>query len=46
MVKKEETHLESLMVVRERDLMGSLANFRTACAAALHPRTAFLGLSH
>ena len=42
MVKKEGTHL---VVVRERDLMGTLAIFRRVCVAALHPRTAFLVLS-
>ena len=45
MVKKEGTYLESLVVVRERDLMGTWAIFRRDCVAALHPRTAFLGLS-
>jgi len=45
MVKKEGTYLESLVVVRERDLMGTLANFQRDCVAALHPRTAFLVLS-
>jgi hypothetical protein len=43
MVKKEGTHLESLMVVRERGLMGTWAKFRSSCVAALHPRTAVLG---
>ena len=43
MVKKEGTYLESLVVVRERGLMGTWAKFRSSCVAALHPRTAFLG---